>query len=100
MTIFFRFDVAFRCGSEPLHASRADFLTESWLSSPQGFAALTRGRIPIHQLLSAVRWHYDLSLLPPKMVPDLSICSQTLISQSRGEAFAHAVTAEGKRRAH
>lgn len=99
MTYFPRFDVAFQCGPEPLHASRADFLTESSLSSPHGFAALTKGRIPIPRMLSTVRWHHDLSFMPPRIVPDLTTSSQTLIDQLREEALAHAATAEGMRRA-
>ncbi|KAF8586543.1 hypothetical protein K439DRAFT_1615082 [Ramaria rubella] len=92
------FDVAFQCGLEPIHASRADFLTESLLSSSRGFMALTRGRVPISRLSSSVRWHHDMRSLPPNMVPDLSAPSHTLVDELREEASEYAATPEGMKR--
>ncbi|KAH9996898.1 hypothetical protein BJV77DRAFT_1065655 [Russula vinacea] len=50
------FDIAFRSGEEPTHASRADFLTQSAMSSRRGFRALTQGRIPRELLIKDAAW--------------------------------------------
>ncbi|KAF8473112.1 hypothetical protein JB92DRAFT_2771138, partial [Gautieria morchelliformis] len=93
------FDVAFQSGSAPAHASRADFLTESLLSTTRGFRALVQGRIPIPRLLYTAPWSYDLSSLPIAMVPDIPTPRQALFDKLRNEALAQASTPKGMQRA-
>lgn len=97
--VIFSFDVAFKCGLEPPHTSRADFLTETPLNSPRGYAALIGGRIPIPRLISTAPWYHDIGSLPPTMVPDMLTSSQTLFDTLREEAIAQAATPHGMQRA-
>jgi hypothetical protein len=67
-----RFDIAFRSGDEPTHASRADFLTQSTLSSRRGFRALTQGRVPRESLIKGAAWHFNLGPVLQRFIPDIS----------------------------
>ena len=67
-----RFDIAFRSGEEPTHASRADFLTQSTLSSRRGFRALTQGRVPREILIKGAAWYVNLEPVLRMFVPDIS----------------------------
>ena len=67
-----RFDIAFRSGEEPTHASRADFLTQSTLSSRRGFRALTQGRVPREPLIKGAAWHFNLEPVLQIFIPDIS----------------------------
>ena len=67
-----RFDIAFRSGEEPTHASRADFLTQSTLSSRRGFRALTQGRVPRETLIKGAAWHFNLEPVLQRFIPDIS----------------------------
>lgn len=67
-----RFDIAFRSGEEPTHASRADFLTQSTLSSRRGFRALTQGRVPREVLIKGAAWYVNLEPVLQMFVPDIS----------------------------
>jgi hypothetical protein len=67
-----RFDIAFRSGEEPTHASRADFLTQSTLSSRRGFRALTQGRVPRESLIKGAAWHFNLEPVLQRFIPDIS----------------------------
>ena len=67
-----RFDIAFRSGEEPAHASRADFLTQSALSSRRGFRALTQGRVPRELLIKGAAWHFNLEPVLQRFIPDIS----------------------------
>jgi RNA polymerase I-specific transcription-initiation factor len=67
-----RFDIAFRSGEEPTHASRADFLTRSALDSRRGFRALVQGRVPRETLITGAAWHFNLDPVLKKFVPDTS----------------------------
>ncbi|TFY66141.1 hypothetical protein EVG20_g4946 [Dentipellis fragilis] len=66
------FDIAFRADEEPQMASRADFLTQSALSSTRGYRALLQDRIPISNLRKQVAWSYDLSPFLARFIPGLS----------------------------
>ncbi|KAI0006224.1 RNA polymerase I-specific transcription-initiation factor-domain-containing protein [Russula compacta] len=66
------FDIAFRSGEEPKHASRADFLTQSALSSRRGFRALTQGRVPRDILIKRAAWYVNLVPVLQRFVPDIS----------------------------
>jgi RNA polymerase I-specific transcription-initiation factor len=65
-----RFDIAFRSGEEPTHASRADFLTQSTLNSRRGFRALVQGRVPRETLVGGAAWHFNLEPVLKNFVPD------------------------------
>jgi len=67
-----RFDIAFRSGEEPTHASRADFLTQSALSSRRGFRALAQGRVPREMLIKGAAWHVNLEQVLQRFVPDIA----------------------------
>jgi len=66
------FDIAFRSGEEPTHASRSDFLTQSTLSSRRGFRALTQGRVPRASLIKGAAWHFNLEPVLQRFIPDIS----------------------------
>jgi hypothetical protein len=78
-----RFDIAFRSGEEPTHASRADFLTQSALSSRRGFRALTQGRIPRELLIKGAAWYINLEPILQKFLPDISGDVQTIAERLR-----------------
>jgi hypothetical protein len=67
-----RFDIAFRSGEEPTHPSRADFLTQSALSSKRGFRALAQGRVPRDILIKGAAWYANLEPVLQNIVPDLA----------------------------
>ncbi|KAF8478464.1 RNA polymerase I-specific transcription-initiation factor-domain-containing protein [Russula ochroleuca] len=77
------FDIAFRSGEEPTHASRADFLTQSALSSRRGFRALTQGRIPRELLIKGAAWYINLEPILQKFLPDISGDVQTIAERLR-----------------
>ncbi|KAI0256907.1 hypothetical protein BJV78DRAFT_1307686 [Lactifluus subvellereus] len=52
------FDIAFRSGEEPIHASRADFLTQR--------------RVPRETLVKRAAWHFNFEPVLQKFVPDTS----------------------------
>ncbi|KAI0064586.1 hypothetical protein BV25DRAFT_1800492 [Artomyces pyxidatus] len=66
------FDIAFRSGEEPSHASRADFLTRSTLSTKRGYRALEQGRVPRNELAAKVPWKCDILPILKKFDPDVS----------------------------
>jgi hypothetical protein len=72
LTCHSRFDIAFRSGEEPTHASRADFLTQSALSSRRGFRALAQGRVPREMLIKGAAWHVNLEPVLQKFIPDIA----------------------------
>jgi hypothetical protein len=72
LTCLSRFDIAFRSGEEPTHASRSDFLTQSALSSRRGFRALAQGRVPREKLISGAAWHVNLEPVLQRFVPDIA----------------------------
>jgi hypothetical protein len=72
-----RFDIAFRSGEEPTHASRADFLTQSALSSRRGFRALTQGRVPREVLIRGAAWYVNLEPVLQGFVPDIARDAQS-----------------------
>ena len=76
-----RFDIAFRSGEEPVHASRADFLTQSVLSSRRGFRALEQGRVPRETLINGAEWHFNLEPVLQKFVPDISRDVQSMVER-------------------
>ncbi|KAI0807584.1 hypothetical protein C8Q74DRAFT_1313323 [Fomes fomentarius] len=65
------FDVAMRSGPEPSEASRNDWLTGSRLDSVAGYRAWSQGRIPREQLAQRSPWHFDISSLVRRRVPEL-----------------------------
>ncbi|KAH9077128.1 hypothetical protein EDB83DRAFT_2348347 [Lactarius deliciosus] len=75
------FDIAFRSGEEPAHASRADFLTQSTLSSRRGFRALTQGRVPRETLINGAGWHFNLEPVLQMLVPDISCDVQSMVER-------------------
>ncbi|KAI0306378.1 hypothetical protein B0F90DRAFT_1923218 [Multifurca ochricompacta] len=75
------FDIAFRSGEEPVHASRADFLTQSALSSRRGFRALAQGRVPLETLIKGAAWHFNLEPTLQKFVPDISGDMESIMEQ-------------------
>lgn len=78
-----RFDIAFRSGEEPTHASRADFLTQSAMSSRRGFRALTQGRIPRELLIKDAAWYVNLEPVLQRFLPDISRDVQTIAERLR-----------------
>lgn len=78
-----RFDIAFRSGEEPTHASRADFLTQSDLSSRRGFRALTQGRIPRELLIKGAAWYVSLEPVLQRFLPEISGDVQTIAERLR-----------------
>ncbi len=76
-----RFDIAFRSGEEPAHASRADFLTQSTLSSRRGFRALAQGRVPRETLINGAGWHFNLEPVLRVFVPDISCGVQSTVER-------------------
>lgn len=78
-----RFDIAFRSGEEPTHASRADFLTQSALSSRRGFRALDQGRVPREILIKGAAWYVNLEPLLQRFVPDISGDVQSIAERLR-----------------
>ena len=76
-----RFDIAFRSGEEPTHASRADFLTQSVLSSRRGFRALEQGRVPRETLINGAGWHFNLEPVLQMFVPDISCDVQSMVER-------------------
>ena len=72
LTCLSRFDIAFRSGEEPTHPSRADFLTQSALSSKRGFRALAQGRVPRDILIKGAAWYANLEPVLQNIVPDLA----------------------------
>ena len=78
-----RFDIAFRSGEEPTHASRADFLTQSTLSSRRGFRALTQGRVPRESLIKGAAWHFNLEPVLQRFIPDISGDVQSITERLR-----------------
>lgn len=76
-----RFDIAFRSGAEPTHASRADFLTQSALSSRRGFRALAHGRVPREILIKGAAWHVNLGPVLQKFVPDIAEGVQAIVER-------------------
>jgi hypothetical protein len=76
-----RFDIAFRSGEEPTHASRADFLTQSVLSSRRGFRALEQGRVPREMLIKEAGWHFNLEPVLRKFVPDISCDVESMVER-------------------
>ena len=78
-----RFDIAFRSGEEPTHASRADFLTQSTLSSRRGFRALTQGRVPRESLIKGAAWHFNLEPVLQRFIPDISGDVQSIAERLR-----------------
>ncbi|KAI9447989.1 hypothetical protein H4582DRAFT_1897609 [Lactarius indigo] len=75
------FDIAFRSGEEPAHASRADFLTQSTLSSRRGFRALVQGRVPRETLINGAGWHFNLEPVLQMLVPDISCDVQSMVER-------------------
>ena len=75
------FDIAFRSGEEPAHASRADFLTQSTLSSKRGFRALAQGRVPRETLINGAGWHFNLEPVLRMFVPDISCDVQSMVER-------------------
>ncbi|KAI9467058.1 hypothetical protein BJY52DRAFT_42817 [Lactarius psammicola] len=75
------FDIAFRSGEEPAHASRADFLTQSTLSSRRGFRALAQVRVPRETLIKEAGWHVNLEPVLRMFVPDLSCDVQSMVER-------------------
>ncbi|KAF8798099.1 hypothetical protein BYT27DRAFT_7203813 [Phlegmacium glaucopus] len=53
------YDVAFRAGDEPEHASRADFLTENIINSSRGYRALEQGRLSAEAIKAP--WHRSIA---------------------------------------
>ena len=78
-----RFDIAFRSGEEPTHASRADFLTQSALSSMRGFRALNQRRVPREILIKGAAWYVNLEPLLQRFVPDISGDVQSIAERLR-----------------
>lgn len=78
-----RFDIAFRSGEEPTHASRADFLTQSTLSLRRGFRALTQGRVPRESLIKGAAWHFNLEPVLQRFIPDISGDVQSIAERLR-----------------
>jgi len=78
-----RFDIAFRSGEEPTHASRADFLTQSALSSRRGFRALAQGRVPREPLIKGAAWHFNLEPVLQRFIPDVSGDVQSIAERLR-----------------
>jgi len=77
------FDIAFRSGEEPTHPSRADFLTQSTLSSRRGFRALSQGRVPRESLIKGAAWHFNLEPVLQRFVPDISGDVQSIAERLR-----------------
>lgn len=75
------YDIAFRSGDEPAHASRTDFLTQSTLSSRRGFRALTQGRVPRETLINGAGWHFNLEPVLQMLVPDISCDVQSMVER-------------------
>jgi hypothetical protein len=76
-----RFDIAFRSGAEPAHASRSDFLTQSALSSRRGFRALAQGRVMRENLTDGAGWHFNLEPVLRIFVPDISCDVQSMVER-------------------
>jgi len=76
-----RFDIAFCSGEEPAHASRADFLTQSALSSRRGFRALAQGRVLRETLIDGAGWHFNLEPVLRMFVPDISCDVQSMVER-------------------
>ncbi|KAL4258116.1 hypothetical protein AB1N83_008363 [Pleurotus pulmonarius] len=55
------YDIAFRTGDEPTQSSRADFLTQSPITSPTGFRALAQNLVPTASMARDSKWHYNLT---------------------------------------
>lgn len=68
----YSFDVAFMSGEEPQKFNRADFLSESILSSSIGYRALVQGRIPQEGITKAVSWHYNAVPFLRLFIPEMS----------------------------
>ncbi len=82
--VLVRFDIAFRSGEEPEHASRADFLTQSALSSRRGFRALAQGRVTRETLINGAGWHFfNLEPALRMFVPDISCNAQSMVERLR-----------------
>lgn len=77
------FDIAFRSGEEPTHASRSDFLTQSNISSRRGFRALTQERVPRESLIKGAAWHFNLEPVLQRFIPDISGDVQSISERLR-----------------
>jgi hypothetical protein len=60
LDLSFSYDIAFRAGDEPEHASRADFLTGSVINSSRGYRALKQGRLSAEVIKAP--WHRSIAL--------------------------------------
>ena len=59
LDLSFSYDIAFRAGDEPEHASRADFLTGSIINSSRGYRALKQGRLSAGAIKAP--WHRSIA---------------------------------------
>src|SRR5579863_5893913 len=82
LTYLSRFDIAFHSGEEPRHASRADFLTQSALSSRRGFHALAK-RVPREMLTKGAAWHVNLGQVLQGFVPDIADDIHSIVERLR-----------------
>ncbi|KAG5220910.1 60S ribosomal protein [Salix suchowensis] len=55
------YDIAFRTGDEPAQSSRADFFTQSPITSSSGYRALSQGLVPTTSIARDAKWHYGLA---------------------------------------
>ena len=78
LIVFPSYDIAYRSGSEPNNASRADFFTGSAVNSLRGYRALAQERLPLEQLARRSAWHYDWTSTLSQFVPDISHDTQEM----------------------
>ncbi|KAF7440708.1 hypothetical protein PC9H_001055 [Pleurotus ostreatus] len=55
------YDIAFRTGDEPAQSSRADFFTQSPITSSSGYRALSQDLLPTTSIARDAKWHYSLA---------------------------------------
>jgi len=73
----FRYDIAFRAGDEPRYLGRADFLTESVLSSTTVYEALKDGRLAPSQVKAP--WHRSIASTLERLDEDFRCDPQELM---------------------
>jgi hypothetical protein len=67
-----RFDIALRCEEMFSDDSRSQFLTQSLLSGPRGYQAMTQGLITVEMLIKQASWHNSIISVLRHFLPDMS----------------------------
>ncbi|KAJ7367965.1 hypothetical protein DFH08DRAFT_829921 [Mycena albidolilacea] len=77
------YDILLRSGDEPADFTRADFLTESVISSTRGYRAVLQGRVSAESLKKDAPWNYDLTNTLSKFDADVSPDIRTIAERLR-----------------